>query len=312
MAELVLGAGEVGRRLARRLADAGAEVTIVSRSGTTVEGVRAIAADVTDASALRSIAQNADTVFLTTSPRQYHRWPELWPPIIDSVLEAARGRRLVMMGNLYAYGRAEMPMTEHSPLAPVEAKGEVRRLVWERALAAHQRGELQVVEVRAADYFGPGVGLTSVLGGRFFGPLLRGKVAKVVADPAAPHSWSYLPDIVDTLAAAADYSGDWGRVWHVPTDGPHSFDEIVTTVNEHFGVNGTVARYSGPMWDLLSSVVPFLRAVRESSYQFTAPFVIDSTETEHELGVAASAWESALLTTASSYEPATAASTTSG
>lgn len=312
MTELVLGAGEVGRRLAMRLAEAGAEVAVVSRSGTKVEGVRAIAADVTDSAALRPIAQEAATVFLTTSPRQYHRWPELWPPIIDSVLQAATGRRLVMMGNLYAYGRAQMPMTERSPLAPAEPKGEVRRLVWERALAAHQRGELQVVEVRAADYFGPGVGRTSVLGDRFFVPLLRGKVARVVGDPAAPHSWSYLPDIVDTLVAASRYSGDWGRAWHVPSGQPHSLAEIAATVDERLGVSGTVGRYSGAMFSLLSSVVPFLRAVRDSSYQFTAPFIVDASETERELGVAASDWESALLTTARSYLPATAGSATSG
>ena len=312
MAELVLGAGTIGRRLAKQLADAGREVTIVSRSGTPVDGVRAVATDVTDAAALRSIARDADTVFLTTSPEKYHRWPQLWPPIIDSVLEAARGKRLVMMGNLYAYGRAAMPMTEHSPLAPVEQKGEVRRLVWERALAAHQRGEVRAAEVRAADYFGPSVGLTSVLGERFFGPVLRGKVARVVGDPAAPHSWSYLPDIVTTLAAAADYSGDWGRVWHVPSGAPQSFEQIVATVDERLGVAGTVKQYSGPMWNLLSRTVPFLRAVRESSYQFEIPFVIDAAETQRELGVVATDWETALITTATSYRGATVVSTTSG
>jgi nucleoside-diphosphate-sugar epimerase len=312
MAELLLGAGEIGRRLAARLVGEGRDVTIVSRSGTPVEGARAVALDVTDAAALRSLAQSAGTVFLTTSPSQYHRWPELWPPIIDSVLGASRGANLVLMGNLYAYGRADMPMTEHSAMAPVEAKGAVRQLVWERALAAHQRGEVQVVEVRAADYFGPGVGRTSVLGDRFFAPLLGGKVARVVADPAAPHSWSYLPDVVDTLATAARYRGEWGRAWHVPSDGPHSFEEIVTTVNEHLGSTGRVDRYSGVTWDLLSSAVPFLRAVRESSYQFTEPFVIDATETERELGVAATDWRTALLATAMSYQATPAGSRSSG
>jgi nucleoside-diphosphate-sugar epimerase len=301
MVELVLGAGEIGRRIAARRAENGADVTIVSRSGTEVDGVRSVAADVTDAAALRSIARDADTLFLTTSPRQYHRWPELWPPIIDAVLQAAQGRRLVLMGNLYAYGRAAMPMTEHSPLAPAETKGEVRRLVWERALAAHRHGELEAVEVRAADYFGPGVGLTSVLGDRFFTPLLRGKVARVVGDPSMPHSWSYLPDIVATLSAAAEHRGDWGRVWHVPSGAPHSLAEVAATVDEHFGVSGRVEPYSGAMFGLLTRTVPFLRAVEESSYQVRMPFVLDATETERDLGVSATEWKPALLTTAESY-----------
>jgi hypothetical protein len=38
-----------------------------------------------------------------------------------------------------------------------------------------------------------------------------------------------------------------------------------------------------------------------SSYQFVVPFVIDATETERELGVAATSWNEALIATAESY-----------
>ena len=134
MKALIIGAGEIGRRLAARLLDSGAEVTLASRSGTGVPGARAVALDAADATAVARAAKDADTVFLVTSPPQYHRWAELWPPVVDAALAASRGRDLVVMSNLYAYGRARMPMTEHSPLQPAESKGAVRAELWRRVL----------------------------------------------------------------------------------------------------------------------------------------------------------------------------------
>jgi hypothetical protein len=46
---------------------------------------------------------------------------------------------------------------------------------------------------------------------------------------------------------------------------------------------------------------PLMREVYKSSYQFQVPYVIDSAETERELGVAATAWDTALVTVAESY-----------
>ncbi|WP_166792329.1 hypothetical protein [Cryobacterium sp. TMT1-66-1] len=44
-----------------------------------------------------------------------------------------------------------------------------------------------------------------------------------------------------------------------------------------------------------------MHEVWASSYQFVVPFVIDATETERELGVAATPWNEALIATAESY-----------
>ena len=185
MKALILGAGETGRRLAPRMLESGADVTLASRSGTEVPGVRAVALDAADASAVGEAAKDVDTVFLVTNPPQYHRWAELWPPVVDAVVSASRGRDLVVMSNLYVYGRARMPMTEHSPLQPAESKGAVRLDLWRRVLAAHDRGDLRAVEVRASDYFGAGVGMTAMLGERFFAPLLAGRTARVVGAPTS-------------------------------------------------------------------------------------------------------------------------------
>lgn len=300
--QLVLGAGPIGGTLARRLAARGDRVTLGTRSGTTVAGAAPVKLDAGNPDAVKQAARGADTIFVCTNP-PYTAWATDWPPVFDAVISAAResGAALVIMGNLYAYGPPAGRLTEHSPLATTEKKGLVRKTCWEKALAAHERGELRVAEVRASDYFGPGAaGMSTHLGGAFFEPLLASKTARVIGDPSLEHSWSYVPDIAETLIAAADHTGQWGRAWHVPSASVPRVD-IARQVNEGWGVNGRVARI--PDWSIkaLGTVVPMLREVSASSYQFRMPFVIDATETQQMLGVTATPWNEALETTVNSY-----------
>ncbi|WP_442544343.1 NAD(P)H-binding protein [Arthrobacter sp. KN11-1C] len=303
---LILGAGLIGGTLARQLCARGDQVTLGTRSGTTVSGVTPVKLDASNPADVTQAAQGADTIFVCTNP-PYTNWVADWPPIFDAVITAARdsGAALVLMGNLYAYGQPVGPMTEHSRLATTEKKGLVRKAGWEKVLAAHERGEIRAVEVRASDYFGPGaVGMSTHLGASFFEPLLASKTARVVGDPALEHSWSFLPDIAATLIAAADHTGEWGRAWHVPSaSAPRT--QIVRQVNERWGVKGRVAAI--PQWSLkaLGTVLPIMREMSASSYQFTMPFVIDSEETRKVLGVTATPWEEALEATVDSYRKPT-------
>ncbi|TFC27719.1 NAD-dependent epimerase/dehydratase family protein [Cryobacterium sp. MDB1-18-2] len=308
--QLVVGAGYLGSALARALVERGDTVAVATRSGTAVAGATARILDAADAEAFAAAAEGAATIFLTTGPRQYNRWPELWPPMFRAAIFAARrsGARLVLMGNLYGYGEGSpMPMTEATPQHPTEPKGRVRTEGWELALAAAKHGEIQVVEVRASDYFGPGAGTTSQLGSAFFGPLIAGKTARVFGSPDAPHSWCYLADIVATLLAAADYQGSWGRAWHVPAAEPLSRTELAARVNALTGNRGSLARLSPALLRVLGMFVPFIRAANDSDYQFTAPFVVDAAETERLLGVAATPWEESLPEVIASYRALEAA-----
>lgn len=191
-------------------------------------------------------------------------------------------------------------MTERSPETTTEEKGLIRLAGWNQVRAAHERGEIRAVEVRASDYFGAGVGGTAHLGRTFFTAVRRSKTAHVIGRPEIEHSWSYLPDIVTTLIAASDHTAEWGRVWHVPS-GAASRTAIVTQLNELHKTRGKVSGY--PQWLLRSMgmVSPMLRAVYASSYQFLVPYVIDSADTERELGVRATPWDQALAATAESY-----------
>ena len=300
-AQLVVGAGLIGRPLAERLAARGDRVTIGTRSGSKVAGATSLVLNAGDRDSFTRAAAGAASIFLCTNPR-YTDWTTQWPSMIDAAISAASatGAALVVMGNLYPYGSPTGPMTEHSPETTTEAKGLVRKEGWRKLRAAHERGELRGVEVRASDYFGPGATGTAHLGETFFTSILTSKTARVVGSPGLTHSWSYLPDIVSTLIAAADHGGEWGRLWHVPSAAA-SRVEIADQVNQRFGTHGKVAAY--PQWLLrsLGAVNPMMHEIWASSYQFRVPYLIDAAETQRELGVSATPLADALATTAESY-----------
>ncbi|MCL2724946.1 MAG: NAD-dependent epimerase/dehydratase family protein [Polyangiaceae bacterium] len=299
---LVVGAGPIGRALALRLIERGDRITLATRSGTAIDGTQGLRMDASDPAAFSTAASKCQTIFLCTGP-PYARWATEWPPIFAATIEAAQGSgaSLVIMGNLYAYGKPEGAMTEASPYHPVEKKGQVRLAGWQVALAAHERGEIRAVEVRASDYFGPGIGKNTHLGVDFFRPILQSKKAMVVGDPDAIHSWSFVPDIVSTLVAAGDFTGPWGRIWHVPSNLPLSRRDIASQLNSRYGCAGRVVGY--PQWvlRLLGYFSPMLREIEASSYQFRAPFVMDARETEALLQIRATPWSEALVLTAESY-----------
>jgi nucleoside-diphosphate-sugar epimerase len=301
---LVIGAGIIGQALARDLVARGDHVVLASRSGTTVPGATTVTVDASDPALLARAAQNATTIFLASGPREYSKWAALWPPVFDAVISAARatGADLVMLGNLYAYGEGStMPLTEHSPLRATDSKGAVRKAGWQQALDADNRGEIRAVEVRASDYFGPGAGATSQLGPDFFNPLIAGKSARVFGSTDQPHSWAYLPDITDTLIAAADFDGEWGHAWHVPCAEPLTRKQLADRVGELAGTHAEVAPW--PIWMLraMGLLKPDVKAANELLSQFTAPFTSDASDTEHLLGVSATPWDQSLPATLDSY-----------
>ncbi|WP_411720743.1 NAD-dependent epimerase/dehydratase family protein [Mycetocola sp.] len=302
MAVLVLGAGPVGSAVTRAFLDGGQDVTLGTRSGTTLPGTTAVRLDAADADTLTRAAAGRSTIVVCTNP-PYHRWRTEWPPIVDAVLRAARtaGADIVLVGNLYSYGKADMPITEHTPEHPAESKGVVRRDLWSTLRAANDRGDVRAVEVRASDYFGPGATADAHLGTRFFAPILASKRSTAIGDPAQPHSWAYLPDLASTIVAAAGHAGDWGRIWLTPAASNASRTEICRQVNERYGVNGSVSGLPGWLVRGLGMVNPVLNEIAASSYQFRMPFLSDATGTERELGVTATPWETALDATVSYF-----------
>jgi len=298
---VIIGAGAVGTATAEALIDQGHDVTVVTRTGSGPDrpGVTRVSADASDPFALARAVGAADAVYNCANP-PYHRWPELWPPMADSMLEVAAksGAVLVIMGNLYGYGPVDHPMIEGDPLAATGAKGRVRVAMWEQALEADRAGRVRVTEARASDFFGPGVVETSHFG-RNVDRLLAGRKVRVLGDPDAPHSWTYVPDVGRTLAVLGTDPRAWGRAWHVPTGPALSQRQLATRFCEVAGVR--VAPVSGFPPGSLALAGLFsaqMRELKETLYQFDRPFLLDSSAATDTFGITPTPLDEALTAVA--------------
>ncbi|MEU2438290.1 NAD-dependent epimerase/dehydratase family protein [Streptomyces rubradiris] len=287
---VVIGSGPAGRDTARQLVERGDSVRGITRSGRSPEpGIEHVALDATDSKRLIEAARGADTIYCCASP-PYHRWASEWPPLAASVCAAAEatGAVLVMLGNLYGYGPVNGTMTEDLPLRATGPKGRVRAAVWKRVRQLHEQGRIRAVELRASDFFGPGVTDGGHLAARVMPRLLRGKSVSTLGDPDVPHSWTYVPDVARALVEVAGEERAWGRAWHVPTGPAQSTREMVARLAAQAGAGPVAARRLPSVVLAAASVFsPLLRELKEVRYQFEQPFIIDSSAYEAEFAVRA-------------------------
>lgn len=293
---VVLGKGAVGATLVRHLLTDGHDVRVLSRSNGGAEDrqVEHQAVDASDAAALTRAAAGADVLHNCANPA-YDRWTTDWPPVAAALLTAAErtGAVLVTVSNLYGYGPVDGPMTEDLPLAGTDTKARVRARMWQDALAAHQAGRVRIVEVRGSDFLGPRVVSTGHLADRVVPRLLAGRRSvSVLGDPDVPHTFSYVPDVARTLAAASQDPAAWGRAWHVPSTRPVTRREAVHGLCAAAGVEPVAVR-SVPwaMVRALGVVQPVMRELAALRYQWERPYVLDSDASSAALGVRATPQE---------------------
>ncbi|WP_053203763.1 NAD-dependent epimerase/dehydratase family protein [Jiangella muralis] len=301
---VIVGAGQIGRLLAERLVADGHEVTVVSRSGSGPDGVTKVAASAADEARLTRVTRGADVLYNCANP-QYHRWTQDWPPMAAAMLGTAQttGAVLTTLANLYPYGAVDGPMTEDLPLTGGGVKGQVRARMWADALAAHAAGRIRMTELRASDYYGPGVRDQGHVGDRFLPPLLAGKPATYLHDPGVVRSWTYVHDVAAALATAGSDERAYGRAWHVPTAAPFSARRLADAVASIAGTSPARIRRL-PYWaqDVVGLAVPMLRELKETRYQFTRSFVIDSSAFETTFGQRPTPFDDAVAATVSWWQ----------
>ena len=306
MRHVVVGAGPIGSGVARVLAEQGHQVVVVTRSGSGPgEPAERVAADAADVTTMTRLADGAAAIYNCANP-PYHKWPAMWPPIASSLLGAAErsGAVLVSVSNLYGYGPARAslgvacydavhPMTEATPLAATGKKGKVRAQMWRDALAAHEAGRIRVVEIRASDYVGPGA--NAVLGDRVVPRVLRGQPVTMTGRTDRLHTWSYTGDVVAMAVRAGTDSRAWGRVWHVPSNEPRTQRQAVDDLARVAGVEPVPVRtVPGAVLYGLGLVSPLMRELRETGYQFSEDFVMDSAAARKAFGLDPTPWDCVL------------------
>ncbi len=301
---VIFGTGPVGCWTARALRSQGRAVRAVNRSGVgpglMPADVEMVKADVTDPTQAARAAAGASVVYQALNP-PYHLWHELFPGLQAAALSAAKtaNARYVSIENLYMYDSSK-PMTEASPIAPVSRKGALRQKMAEEVMAAHARGEVRTTALRSSDYYGPGV-LASALGEGVFGNLVAGKKAQLSGSTKMPHSFSYIEDVGLAAAALGTHDKALGQVWIAPHAAARTQGQMVEEACRVLGVEPRISAVSPLMMRLVGLFIPAARANVEMMYEFTAPFVVESSRIEREFGLSATPIPAAIERTIAWY-----------
>jgi nucleoside-diphosphate-sugar epimerase len=258
----------------------------VTRSGRVdrPEEVEVLAADVAEVVDVTRACDGAAVVYHCANP-PYAKWPELHPPLMESIIEgaAAAEAKLVFGDNLYAYGPTDGPLTETLLSRATGPNGRARARIAEALLRAHEAGRIRATIGRGSDFFGPHAHLSTV-GDRVFAKAIGGKPAQVLGNPDVPHTVTYIEDFAQALVTLGEREEALGQVWHVPNAETVTMRRFVQLVFEAAGHPPRLR--AAPRWGIALGALfdPTLRAVKEQLYQSERPWVVDNTKFERAFG----------------------------
>ena len=235
------GLGFIGSNLARRLADAGADVTLVDslipQYGGNPFNIRDIRdrvtvniTDVRDAHAMAYLVQGQDYLFNLAG--QTSHLDSMTDPKTDldinaaaqlSILEACRHRnpgvKVVFASTRQLYGKPEyLPVDEDHPVRPADVNG-INKLAgeWYHLLYNNVYG-LRGCALRLTNTYGPGMRVKDARQtflGIWIRNLIEGRPIQVFGDGLQLRDFNYVDDVVDALMLAATHDGAAGRVFNL-------------------------------------------------------------------------------------------------
>jgi len=319
---LVLGAsGSFGGAVAAELIGRGRALKVLARNpekaaaalrrgaGAQPVGVEFVAGDVQDRDRVSAAAAGCGVIVHGIN-YPYDRWLPHMETANQNVIAAARaaGAAILFPGNVYSLGaQTERPLAEAAPNRPCSGKGALRVRLEEALRRAAEDG-LQVLIVRAGDYFGPTVrnGLVDAV----FGNAVAGKAMRALGNLEIGHQWAYLPDLaraavelVERRATLAPF-----EVVHFAghlADPARAFLEAVARQAGHPGL-----KVFNPPWLLLRALGLFDGVVRElieMRYLFDQTVALDGARLRALLpDFADSPLDEAIRRTVDSYRAASA------
>jgi UDP-glucose 4-epimerase len=266
------GLGFVGSHLAARLAELGAEVTIVDslipEYGGNLYNVREIEdrvriniSDIRDPWSIRTLVRGQDFIFNLAG--QVSHIDSMEDPQTDldingkaqlSLLEACRRVNpeavVVFAASRQQYGRPQfVPVTEDHPLVPVDVNG-INLIAGESYhLLYRDVYGIPTVSLRMTNTYGPHLlmkhgrqGFITV----FIRRALEGQDLQVFGDGGQLRDFTYVSDAVDAFLGAALTPGAYGQALNVGGIEPVSLLEVAELCQEIAGEGGAVHKVPWP------------------------------------------------------------------
>lgn len=207
----------------------------------------------------------------------------LHPLLMRRVLAAAIAEqvdRLLLIGTLYVFGRAQHPrVTADHPRMPHTFKGRKRKEQEDLVLEAHAAGTIRTTVLRLPDFYGPGVE-QSLLTDLFDGAKQKRR-AKLIGPIDRPHEFVFVPDVGPVVVKLLDTPAAFGQAWNLGGAGVTTQRALAKMAYE--GSPRYLA--SGKMMlRLLGLLDPFLREFVEMHYLITDPLIVDDSALQELIG----------------------------
>lgn len=284
---VIFGTGALGKWTARELVKLGRQVRVISHSGTTdprlPESVEIIQGNAYDMQHNIEVTRGATAVYQCAQPL-YHEWAEKFPPMQKAILDAAaaNGAKFIVGDNLYMYGDTNgQPIREDMPYRAHTKKGKVRGEMAAAVMEAHRAGNIRAAIGRASNFFGPDdTAVTSYA----IRPALAGKTVNVLGRMDQPHTFSYVADFGKLLATLGTCENALGQIWFTPSPAPITQAEFVKLMEAKLGHPVKAMAGGAMLMSILGLFNPLLRESVEMMYEWTQPFIVDSSKAEMAFG----------------------------
>lgn len=288
MKQTILGAGgAVGIELAKALTSYTTDIQLVGRNPKKVNVSDQLhQADLTNRDQVFKAVEGSEVVYLMVGfDYNTKLWQQMWPPLVKNVIDACiqHHAKLVFFDNVYAIGGDNVNhITENSPISPTSKKGEVRAAVDQLILDGFEKGKLNAIIARSADFFS-GVKDKSILMNTVYDNLAKGKKAQWFCNAKVIHSVSYTPDLAKGTAILGNTKSAFNKIWNLPTDpqkitGEEWINLFATAMNAR-------NKYQVlPGWGMkaLGLFVPILNEMYEMRYQYDRDYYFDSSKFNKE------------------------------
>ncbi|MCX6018064.1 MAG: NAD-dependent epimerase/dehydratase family protein [Chloroflexi bacterium] len=293
---VVVGAtGTLGSALVQHLHAEGAQVRALARNRDLAEsmlpdGVEIRPVDALDAASFTEGVDGAAVVYNCLYA------PEHLEKIAGHLLTAAGAAhaRLVFPSNPDVYGPPQIyPIPETHPHDATSVRGRRRIALEAMLLAAHERGDVEIVIGRLASFYGAHLH-GSLLASVFENARLSRKLFWLGRLDAA-HDMLYAPDAAAAFALLGSHADAAGQVWHIPGPGGITGRAFLNMIYTAFGKQPNIGTRSRLFVQLLSYIAPDAKRLLEIMYQFDQPFCMDGTKfaqtfpafeyTPHEVGI---------------------------
>lgn len=284
---VILGVnGNVGSFTARAFVEAGWEVTGMARSDKRrLPGVRFVKGDSGSVEDMRRAIGDVDLV-MNALNLPYDKWDKGRKEAqMARVLEAmgTSGKTMLFPGNIYNFNAADRSVTPDLPQRPQTPRGAIRVRVEEMFREATARGDVQVIVLRAGDFFAPEAG-NSWFDFAMMVEARRGRVG-IVGAPGVGHSWAYLPDLArafEALAAMRSSLAAWERfhfAGHFVTP-----EQMRAAIGKAAPMPVRFYQLPTPLHRVLALGIPMLREVLKMGYLWDNPMRLTDKRLDALLG----------------------------